>query len=79
LTVIRLNRRRFSGTIETPRSTRLLVDQSVTTSPSRSTSPDDGLTMPRIVFSVVVLPDALPPSRQTISPAKTSRFTSLRT
>jgi hypothetical protein len=27
--------------------------------------------MPRIVFSVVDLPEALPPSRQTISPSAT--------
>ena len=35
-------------------------------------------TMPRIVLSVVDLPDALPPSRHTSSPAFTSRFRSCR-
>ena len=33
------------------------------------TSPLVGITMPRIVFIVVDLPEALPPSRQTISPS----------
>ncbi len=47
-----------------------------TTSPSSTISPLVGVTMPRIVFSVVVLPLALPPSRQTISPARISMSTS---
>ena len=33
--------------------------------------------MPRIVFMVVDLPEALPPSRQTISPASMRMLTSL--
>jgi len=40
----------------------------VTSSPSNCTEPLRGDTMPRIVFNVVDLPDALPPSRQTSSP-----------
>ena len=38
--------------------------------------PVRGLTIPRIVFSVVDFPDALPPSRQTSSPSRTTRFES---
>jgi hypothetical protein len=65
---MRLNRRRFSGTIEMPISTRCWVGSSLTRWLSRKTSPADGTTNPRMVFSVVVLPLALPPSRHTISP-----------
>ena len=68
LTLSRLNRRRFSGTIVTPLITRYLVGLSLTTSPSRTTSPDVGVTMPSRVLSVVDFPLALPPSRQTSSP-----------
>ena len=41
----------------------------VTSWPSSRTRPERGRTMPRMVFSVVDLPDALPPSRQTSSPS----------
>jgi len=78
-TVMRLNSRRFSGTIDTPRLTRSLVGHFVTTSPSRRTSPDEGITIPRMALSVVVLPEAFPPSRHTISPALIVRLTSLST
>jgi hypothetical protein len=37
-----------------------------------------GLTSPRMVFMVVDLPQALPPSRETISPSPTVRETFLR-
>ena len=68
LTDSRLNSRRFSGTIVTPRSTRYEIDLSVTISPLSSTSPVVGVTIPSKAFSVVDLPEALPPSRQTNSP-----------
>ncbi len=42
--------------------------------PANSTVPLRGWTMPRIVFSVVDLPEALPPSRHTSSPSPTSQF-----
>jgi hypothetical protein len=40
-------------------------------SPLNETVPVTGLTNPRIVFIVVDLPEALPPSRQTSSPSRT--------
>ena len=46
-------------------------------SPPKRTTPFRGETIPRIVFSVVDLPDALPPSRQTSSPSPTARFDAL--
>ena len=70
-TVICPNSRRFSGTIATPRAIRCGTAQVVTSSPSSSTRPARGRTMPRIVLSVVDLPDAFPPSRQTSSPLPT--------
>ena len=70
-TLIGANRRRFSGTIAIPRAMRKLVFFVVMSSRSNSTRPALGLTMPRQVFSVVDLPDALPPSRQTSSPGYT--------
>ena len=76
------NSRRFSGTIEMPRRTISEVERPEIRSPSKTTSPSDGVTYPRTVFSVVLLPLALPPSRQTISPSKicmsTSRSTATR-
>ena len=57
---------------------RYEVGRFVTSSPSRSTRPVFGLTIPRIVFSVVDFPDALPPSRHTSSPSRTTMFTSWR-
>jgi hypothetical protein len=46
---------------------------------SKITSPSDGVTYPRTVFSVVLLPLALPPNRQTISPGKICMSTSRST
>ena len=43
--------------------------------PSNSTAPSNGRTRPRIVFMVVDLPQALPPSRHTSSPLRTSSDT----
>ncbi len=43
-TVMSPNRRRFSGTIDTPRRTISVVDLPEITSPSNTTSPDDGVT-----------------------------------
>ena len=74
-TVMRPNTRRASGTSEMPRRTTSPVDRPLIFSPSNVTLPDRGRTMPRIVFIVVDLPEALPPSRHTISPALTSRLT----
>ena len=65
------NSRRFSGTIAMPRAIRCGTGQRVTSSPASNTRPERGFTIPRIVFSVVDLPDALPPSRQTSSPSPT--------
>src|SRR5260370_180980 len=65
--------RRFPGKIAAPLAIRCGTDQLVTSSPLSSTRPERGRTMPRIVFSVVDLPDALPPSRQTSSPSPTWR------
>ena len=66
---MRGNRRRASGTGAMPRRTRSAVRQRV----DRLALEEDrrrvsGATMPMIVFIVVDLPQALPPSRQTISP-----------
>ena len=47
--------------------------------PSQSTSPAKGWTRPRMLFMVVDLPDALPPSRQTSSPSPTVSETSQST
>ena len=52
---------------------RWLVVRVVTSSPANSMRPVRGFTIPRIVFSVVDLPDALPPSRHTSSPSFTSQ------
>jgi hypothetical protein len=65
------NRRRFSGTMAIPAAMRCGTGHCSRPRPSSSTRPERGRTMPRIVFSVVDLPDALPPSRQTSSPAPT--------
>ena len=70
--------RRFSGTIASPRAIRCAVGRRVISSPPKRTTPFRGETIPRIVFSVVDLPDALPPSRQTSSPSPTARFTPWR-
>ena len=65
------NRRRFSGTIAIPVAMRCGTGHCVTSRPSSRTRPERGRTMPRMVFSVVDLPDAFPPSRQTSSPSRT--------
>ena len=67
-TLMRGNRRRASGTGAIPRRTRSEVETLLMTWPSKTTVPARGLTMPSTVFIVVDLPQALPPSRQTISP-----------
>ncbi len=72
-TVMRPNTRRASGTSEMPRRTMSPVLKPLMVSPSNETEPERGRTMPRMVFIVVDLPDALPPRRHTISPAETSR------
>ena len=72
------NRRRFSGTIAMPRPMRWLVERVVTSSPLNVIVPLRERTMPRIVLSVVDLPEALPPSRHTSSPSFTSRLRSWR-
>ena len=76
-TVICPNSRRFSGTIARPLAIRWATGQRVTSSPSSMTRPERGRTSPRIVFSVVDFPDALPPSRHTSSPASTDSSTPL--
>jgi len=75
LTVSAPNSRRFSGTIATPSLIRRGTGQLVTSSSPMDTRPDLGRTSPRIVFSVVDFPDALPPSRQTSSPGPTDSET----
>jgi hypothetical protein len=57
-----------------PRRTMSPVGRPLRRSPSNSTVPVCGRTRPRIVFMVVDLPEALPPSRHTISPRRTSRL-----
>jgi hypothetical protein len=42
-------------------------------SPAKRTTPDVGFTSPRMIFMVVDLPLALPPSRQTICPRPTMK------
>jgi hypothetical protein len=54
------------------------VERPVTSSPSNVTAPVFGRTIPRIVFSVVDFPEALPPSSETSSPAPTWISTSWR-
>ena len=54
-----------------PAEIRCGTGHCVTSLPPSSTRPVRGRTMPRIVFSVVDLPEALPPSRQTSSPSPT--------
>jgi hypothetical protein len=51
-----------------PRRTRSAVGSFWISSPSKSTVPRVGRTIPMIVFIVVDLPQALPPSSETISP-----------
>ena len=70
------NSRRASGTAAMPRRTRCGVGSAVTSAPSKRTVPARGRSSPRISFIVVDLPLALPPSRLTICPRRTSKFTS---
>ena len=74
-TVMRPNRRRASGTSVMPRLTIAWVARPSMRWPAKWTLPWRGRTTPRMVFIVVDLPDALPPSRQTISPSRTSMLT----
>ena len=69
---MRGNRRRASSTGAMPRRTRSAVDRRSIGLPSKITLPVVGRTTPMIVFIVVDLPQALPPSRQTISPGAMS-------
>ena len=75
-TVNRGKMRRASGTIAIPCATRRDVFQLVMSSPSYQTDPFAGRTEPITVFIVVDLPEALPPSKQTISPRRISILTS---
>ena len=72
------NSRRASGTGATPMAMIFPVDSPSIRSPAKYMAPDTGFTSPRMVFIVVVFPDALPPRRETTSPSKTSRLTSFR-
>jgi hypothetical protein len=65
------NSRRFSGTIARPFPIRVGTSQRLQFSPSISTSPERGRTIPSTVFRVVDFPDALPPRRDTSSPSPT--------
>ena len=65
------NSRPPSGTIAIPRAIRCGTGQPVTSSRPSRTRPERVRTSPRIVLSVVDLPDAFPPSRQTSSPLST--------
>ena len=75
-TVSRGKIRRASGTMAIPLATRREVFQPVMSWPSYQTDPFAGRTEPMTVFIVVDLPEALPPSRQTISPRRISMLTS---
>ena len=65
---MRGNSRRASSTGTMPRRTRSLVASFSIATPSNITEPVVGRTTPMMVFIVVDLPQALPPSRLTISP-----------
>ena len=67
--------RRASGTEARPRPIRADVDSAVASAPPIDTVPAVGRSRPSAVFMVVDLPEALPPSRQTISPSSTWRET----
>ena len=70
------NTRRASGTMASPASTRRAGLQRSTRRPSSSIAPRATGKVPMMVFIVVLLPDAFPPSRHTISPRRTSSSTS---
>ena len=65
---MRGNSRRASSTGAMPRRTRSLVASFSIGWPSNTTLPRAGRTTPMMVFIVVDLPQALPPSNDTISP-----------
>jgi len=67
---MRGNRRRPSGTGAIPRLTISLVRSAWIGSPRKLTVPSLGRTSPSTVFIVVDLPEALPPSSETISPSQ---------
>jgi hypothetical protein len=71
---MRANRRRASGTSAMPRRTIAWGGRPSIRSSSKLTLPRWGRTTPRMVFIVVDLPEALPPSRHTISPWLTLRL-----
>ena len=71
-TLMSANSRRASGTEAMPRRTICGVVSPISEAPSKVTSPERGFTRPRMIFMVVDLPLALPPSRQTICPRPTS-------
>ena len=70
-TLMSANSRRASGTEPMPRRTICGVVRPISEAPSNVTSPERGFTRPRMIFIVVDLPLALPPSRQTIWPRPT--------
>ena len=65
---MRVKTRRASGTSDRPRLIMPSVPRVSIRSPSSVIVPLRGLTRPKMVFMVVVLPAALAPSKQTISP-----------
>ena len=67
------------GTWAMPWRTTLSGERPAHSRPSNRIEPPLGVTRPDSVFSIVVLPDPLPPSRATILPAGTSKVTSRRT
>ena len=71
-TLMSANSRRASGTEAMPRRTICGVVRPSIEAPSKITSPERGRTRPRMIFIVVDLPLALPPSRQTMWPRGTS-------
>ena len=70
--VIRGKTRRPSGTGAIPRLTISLVRRAWIGSPRKLTVPSLGRTRPRMAFMVVDLPEAFPPSSETISPSRIS-------
>lgn len=70
-TLISPNNRRASGTEAMPRRTICGVVSPISEAPSNVTSPERGFTRPRMIFIVVDLPLALPPSRQAMWPRPT--------
>ena len=71
--------RRPSGTGAIPRLTISLVRRPWIGSPRKLIVPSLGRTSPSTVFMVVDLPEALPPSSETISPSRISQLTPFST